>query len=283
MPYSSRVYPVLFHFGALVIPAYGVAAAVGVLLALLLAQRTARIAGVNAAQIWNLCIVSLFAALIGSRILLAAANWREIAVHPALIFSLGMVHHPLVGVAGAAAGVAAAMVYARRQRLDLWNTADALGAPMALGLSLVEIGALLAGSGYGVPSVSRWAVTYTSILAELWSGTPLGVPLHPVQAYAALAHLTIAAFLLVWLPMRRQAGDVAGLWLMTTGAAIFLTELWRDSEGRGSFLGGALDGPQLAGVAMVLAGGAMLRQRSGMQQTRELEERPADGEPVTDR
>ncbi len=283
MPYSSPVYPVLFHFGAVVIPAYGAAAALGVLLALLLAQRTARIAGVNAAQIWNLCIVALFAALIGSRVLLAAANWREIARHPALIFSLGMVHHPLVGAAGAVAAVVAALIYARRQRLDLRNTADALAAPLALGLAFVEIGALLAGSGYGMPSTSHWAVTYTSVQAELWSGTPLGIPLHPVQAYAALAHLTIAALLLVWLPLRRQAGDVAGLWRMATGAAIFLTELWRDPEGRGSFLGGALDGPQLAGVAMVLAGGAILRERHCMQQTKELVEQTAGGEPVSDR
>ena len=35
---------------------------------------------------------------------------------------------------------------------------------------------------------------------RVWSGTPLGVPLHPVQAYAALAFLTLAVFLLVWQP-----------------------------------------------------------------------------------
>jgi prolipoprotein diacylglyceryltransferase len=35
------VYPVLFHFDSILIPAYGVSAAVGVLLALFLAERTA--------------------------------------------------------------------------------------------------------------------------------------------------------------------------------------------------------------------------------------------------
>ena len=49
-------------------------AALGVLLALFLAQRTARVAGVNPGQVWNLCVVSLFAALVAQRLLLVAIN-----------------------------------------------------------------------------------------------------------------------------------------------------------------------------------------------------------------
>ena len=41
---------------------------------------------------------------------------------------------------------------------------------------------------------ARWAVTYTSPLAARLSGTPLGIPLHPVQAYAGLAFLTLPCF-----------------------------------------------------------------------------------------
>ncbi len=255
------MYPVLFHFGAVVIPAYGALAALGVLAALLLAQRTARTSAVNPAQVWNLSILALFAALIGSRLLLVFANWRDLSRHPSWLFGLGMVHHPLVGAAAAISGVLAGLAYARWQRLPVARTADALAAPLALGLAFEEVGALLAGSGFGTSTTARWAVTYSSILAARWSGTPLGIPLHPVQAYAALAHLTIAVCLLLWLPLRRQAGDVAGLWMMMTGVAVFVTELWRDTEGRGSFIGGALDGPQLAAIALVLAGGVLLRER----------------------
>ena len=56
-------------------------------------------------------------------------------------------------------------------------------------------------------------------------------------------------------------GDVAGLWLMGTGVAIYITELWRDPEGRGSVLQGAIDGPQIAAVVLVLAGALVLRER----------------------
>jgi phosphatidylglycerol:prolipoprotein diacylglycerol transferase len=255
------VHPVLFHIGAVLIPSYGAVSALGVLLALFLAQRTARIAKVNAPQIWNLCVVGLFAALAGERLLLVAVNWSDLRLHPGWMLGLAMIHHPLLAAAGAFAGVGSAAAYARWKRLPLASTADALAAPLALGLAFEQLGALFAGSGYGTDAGVRWAVTYTNVLAARWSGTPLGVPLHPVQAYAAIAFLTISISLLLWLPERRRQGDVAGLWLLGAGVAVFITELWRDTEGRGTFLNGALDGPQLVAILFVLAGAVVLMER----------------------
>ncbi len=263
MPYADSVDPVLFHLGSILIPAYGASAAVGVLLALFLAQRTARIAGLNTGQVWNLCVVALFAALLGQRLLLVALNWSDLRLHPAWLLTLAMIHHPLLAAAGALAGAAAAMLYARWRRLPLADTADALAAPVALGLAFEQLGALLAGSGYGTGTQMRWAVTYTNPLAARWSGTPLGIPLHPVQGYAALAFLSLSILLLVWLPERRRQGDVFGVWLLGTGVVVFLTELWRDPEGRGMLPGGALDGPQVVAILMVLAGGLVLMERAG--------------------
>jgi phosphatidylglycerol:prolipoprotein diacylglycerol transferase len=107
----------------------------------------------------------------------------------------------------------------------------------------------------------RWAVTYTDPLAGRWSGAPLGIALHPVQGYAALGFLKLSILLLIWLPRRRQSGDVAGLLLLGAGVVVFVTEFWRDSEGRGAVLGGALDGPQLVAAALVVVGGLVLLER----------------------
>jgi phosphatidylglycerol:prolipoprotein diacylglycerol transferase len=263
----TLVYPVLFHIGAVLIPAYGAVTALGVLLALFLAQRTAGIGGLDAGRVWNLCVVALFAALVGSRLLLVVLNRTELRLHPSWMLGLAMIHHPLLAAFGALAAGVAAAIYGRWQGLPLAATADALAAPAALGLAFEQWGALLAGSGYGIETgtgvAAHWAVTYSNRLAALWSGAPLGVPLHPVQAYAALAFLTLSVFLLVWLPNRRQPGDVAGLLLLGAGGAIFLTEFWRDTEGRGAALRGALDGPQLAAVALVVAGGLAMMERKG--------------------
>jgi phosphatidylglycerol:prolipoprotein diacylglycerol transferase len=257
----TQVYPVLFHIGAILIPAYGAVAALGVLLALFLAQRTARQAGVDPSQVWNLCILSLFAALAGQRLLLLILNWSDLRRHPLWMLAVAMVHHPLLTAVGAAAAVVAALLCARWQRMPLASTADALAAPLALGLAFEQLGALLAGSGYGTETAVRWAVVYNNPLASHWSGTPLGIALHPVQLYAALAYLALALLLLVWLPRRRRPGDVAGLWLLGTGAAVYLTELARDTEGRGAMLNGSLDGPQVAAILLVLGGAVALWER----------------------
>jgi len=88
------VHPVLFHIGPIVIPAFGVMSALGVVLGLFLAQRTARIAGVNTGKVWNLCIVGLFSAVITQRLLLLLLNWSDIRLHPQWMLALSMIHHP---------------------------------------------------------------------------------------------------------------------------------------------------------------------------------------------
>ena len=113
------MHPVLFHIGAVLIPSYGAAAALGVLLALALTQRTARIVHVDPAKVWNLCILSLFAALAAARLLLVAANWSALRSHPAWLLGLAMVHHPLLAGVGALAGAGCAAWYARWSRASL--------------------------------------------------------------------------------------------------------------------------------------------------------------------
>jgi phosphatidylglycerol:prolipoprotein diacylglycerol transferase len=255
------VHPVLFKIGVLFVPSYGALAAIGVLLALSLAQRTARTVGVAPHHVWNVSVIALFAALVGSRLLLVAINWRDLRRHPLWAFGLSTLHGPLLTGIVALLGALAAFWYMRWQRMPRAATLDVLSAPLVLALACEQFGALLAGSDYGTDASTSWAVTYTHPLAAKWSGAPLGIPLHPVQAYAALGYITLAVLLLVLLPARRQPGDAAGLALMGVGVVLFITEIWRDPEGRGLMLHGALDGPQLAAIILVLLGAFLLRQR----------------------
>lgn len=254
-------------------------AALGMLLALMTAQSAARIAGVLPGRMWNLCILALCAALAAQRLLLVAMNWGALRQHPQWMLGLAMIHHPLLAGTGALAGCGCALWYARSRRMPFASTADALASPLALGFAFEQIGALLAGSGYGVDAGPHlpWAVTYTSPWAARWSGTPLGIPLHPVQVYAALAFLFLAVLLFALLAKRPRPGDVAGLWLFGTGMAIYMTELWRDPEGRGAVLHGALDGPQVAAALMVIAGALVMRERAKDAHTPFQQEKTAAG------
>ena len=264
----------------MLIPSYGALAAAGVLAALLLAQRTARRAGVSPAEVWNVCVIALFSALVGSRLVLVGVNWRDLVAHPLWMFGLATIHNPWIAGAGALIGALAALAYMRWQHVAMVPALDALAAPVAIGLAFEQAGALLAGAGYGTAASVPWAVTYTSPLAQRWSGTPLGVALHPVQAYAGLAYLTLAVVLLMAMPMRRRAGDIAGLGLMGIGVAVYATEFWRDPEGRGQLLHGALDGPQVAAVVVVLIGASLLGERKSQTQVSESSPPPHEHGPV---
>ncbi|WP_109488245.1 prolipoprotein diacylglyceryl transferase family protein [Occallatibacter savannae] len=255
------MHPVLFHLGALVIPSYGAVAALGLLLALMLALRIAKKTGVDPNRIWNLCILMLFTALIGSRLLLVAANWNILRSHPLWVLSIATVHHPLLAAIAALIAFAVAAVYAGLHRMPLRATADLLAAPLALGLSFEQIGALLAGSGYGTGTHLPWAVIYTDPLAARWSDAPLGIPVHPVQAYAAICLSLIAATLILQLPRRHQHGDLAGNFLISTGFVMYITEFWRDPVGRGALFHGFIKGPQVAAILLVLLGAAFLLDR----------------------
>jgi phosphatidylglycerol:prolipoprotein diacylglycerol transferase len=259
------VHPVLFHIGAFVIPSYGVVAAVGVLLALLLAMHNARKVHLDPNRIWNLFVLTLFAALLGSRLLLVIANWAVLRSHPLWMLSLAMVHHPLVASIGLLIALSVAVVYAGMHRLSFRSTADVLSAPAALALGFEQIGALLSGAGYGTGAQVPWAIIYSDPLAARWSDAPLGIPVHPVQAYAAICFFAIGIGLQLYLPRLRQSGDLAGLWLIMTGSVMYFTEFWRDPIGRGALFHGVLKAPQAAGIVLVLAGAGLLLERKSQQ------------------
>jgi phosphatidylglycerol:prolipoprotein diacylglycerol transferase len=258
------VHPVLFQLGSLVVPSYGAAAAIGVLLALALVQFTAKRSGLDPRHAWNMLVLLVFAALAASRLLLIVMNLSDLRHHPEWLLAIAMVHHPLLTAAGLAGGLAAVLIYARWARLPLRPVADCLAAPLSLAMACEQVGALLAGSDFGSDTTVRWAVTYTNPLAARWSGTPLETPVHPVQAYAAIGAFLVATLTFFWLQLpRRRPGDAAGVWLIATGALLFLTELFRDWEGRAGIYDGpwknpVIDVPQLVALGMVLAGALML-------------------------
>jgi phosphatidylglycerol:prolipoprotein diacylglycerol transferase len=203
-------------------------------------------------------VLGVFAALAVSRLLLIVINLSDLRRHPAWLLTVAMVHHPLLAAAGMTGAIVAVLVYIRWFHLKLSVVADCLAAPISIGLACEQFGALLAGSDYGRESTGGWAVTYTSSLAARWSGTPLGVALYPVQAYAALGALALTLLCAFWFKVARRPGDVAGVWLVGMGTLLFSTEMFRDWEGRGALLGGLIDIPQLVGLGLVLAGGAVL-------------------------
>ena len=156
-----------------------------------------------------------------------------------------MIHHPLLAAAGGTLALVVAWIYARRQPYAFayhCRRSRRAACPRRSHLSRLALCSQVPATVQD-PHVP-WAVTYSSPLAARWSGAPLGIPVHPVQAYVALAFFVISICLVFWLPNRRQHGDIAGLCLIAIGVVLFITEFWRDPIGRGAMLSGVLKGPQ---------------------------------------
>lgn len=257
------VHPLLFQAGSFILPTYGACVAVGVLLALAAARFTARRAGADSRHTWNMLILGVFASLAGSRVFLVAMNLSSLRQHPRWLLAISMIHHPLLTAVGIICGAVAILVYVRTMRLPISLAADTLAVPLSLVVAAEQVGAWMAGSDFGIVSLHSsplLAVTYSSELAARWSGTPLGVPLYPVQLYAAAGALLLALIAYGWLCIPHRPGDVAGVWLIGIGVQLFVTEGFRDWEGRGTLFHDSIDTPQMAAIALVLAGCAVLLQ-----------------------
>jgi phosphatidylglycerol---prolipoprotein diacylglyceryl transferase len=225
------VHPQLIQLGRIILPTYGFLLALGVVLGLVVCVRTARLLSLDHEKIWSIALLAIVTALVG-RILLRLLQWPQYTLW--------------AGLAGAAAG----LVYAWRLGLPVRRTADAFAPSLALGTSFASIACLEAGCDYGTPTQVPWAIIFHS--AAVTPGTPLGIPLHPTQLYAALLEFALFA-LSLWLLYRpHHDGEVLGTWLFLSGLARSLLTSWR---------GGDIMTPQFAGAAMVLGGGLLWLRR----------------------
>ena len=262
------MYPRLFQTGPLLIPTYGVAAAMALICALLLAMRAARAMGLDPDAVWNLGLVAVCSAFIGSRFLLVVSNWRDFLRFPLLMLSAAPLKSGGVLYGGLLFGVAAALFYARRKGLPLLRTLDAFAPGLALGYAIVMLGCLAAGSSYGVPTAEPWGIEFHSKFAAIWSGAPLGVSLQPTQIYEAASEFLLCA-LLLWLvrsrtraETHRQDGEIFGAWLFLGGAAHFVIEFYRADPGRGSLFGGLITLTQGVALIVIIEGGLLWLDRT---------------------
>jgi phosphatidylglycerol---prolipoprotein diacylglyceryl transferase len=248
------MYPVLWQLGPLTIYSYGVLAAAGVLLGLLYARSQAPRAGLNRAEVWNLGIYMVLAALVGAKLWLVLIEWPYFWAHPREMFSLSLVQSGGTFFGGILGGIAFAAIYTWYEKMPILPLLDTYGAAVPLGHAVGRVGCFLAGCCYGKPTSLPWGVKFTSPIAEQLVGTPIGVPLHPTQLYEAAAEIANFIFL-VWLGKRQRfAGEIAGAYLVLYGIERGLIEIVRGDPDRTLVMHGAVSLMQIVSVGFVIVG-----------------------------
>lgn len=254
----DSVYPRLFQFGHLAIPTYGVVSAIALVVALNVAMRMARRLDLPAEKIWNLGVYALLAGLISSRLLMVVTHISLFRFNPIWLLGLSPSYIPWIPWVSAAIALVIALLYVKAEALPVRGSLDAYVAALAVGFAIQNLGAFLSGANFGTPTHSPLAVTYSNNFSAIWYRTPLHMHLVPVQLYDAAACLAIFALLLLWLPRRTQPGELAGLWLLTYGMAVFFLQFYRGDV----FTSGLFTAMQRLALAAVVLSALLLFKRS---------------------
>ena len=251
------MHPYLFTFGTFRVGTYGVLYSLSYLLAVAVWYRLARREGVPPEHVLDMAFTCLVSGVLGAKLflvivtLLSGGGFAQ-ALGPELLISAGNFHGAIYG------GSAGLIWRARRLKVPFAGALDSCFPGVALGQDIGKLGCYAAGCCYGSESHLPWAVTYTRAETHLLSGTPLGVPLHPVQLYTMVANtISLVVLLAVW-RRRRFPGQVAALYFILEGVQRSIIETWRGDLDRGIWFGQAwLSTSRITGLGLVLFGGLL--------------------------
>jgi prolipoprotein diacylglyceryltransferase len=180
----------------------------GTWIGLTLAERRAHRYALNGDLLFNLALVGILAGVLGARLAYLARYPAAFAQNPWDVFS----RNPglLDPLGGLTVGLLAAAVYARRKKMLLWNTLDALTPALAVFFLALGAANLASGDAYGAPSSLPWSI-------ELW-----GAARHPAQIYAILA----AGAILVIVLSKRLPDSFAGVYFLRFAALTAASHLF---------------------------------------------------------
>ena len=257
------MHPILFTLGPITIYTYGVLVAAGFLIALLYARRQAPRAGLDPHKIWNVCIYGILVALLISKLWLVFSEWNFFVANPGLIFSVSTWQAGGTFYGGFLGGILWVVLYCHFKELPFWGVLDLLAPALALGHGIGRLGCFAAGCCYGKPTSLPWGVKFSSPVAQLLAGTPLGVSLHPTQLYEAAAEF-LNFVLLVLLSARLHSsrppatvvrhGRIMGAYFILYGIERGAIEFFRGDPGRTLMFHDAVSLMQLVSIAFILAG-----------------------------
>jgi len=222
------VHPSLFHIGHLTLPTFGALAAVGLMLALALSQRTARIRNLNPEKLWDAGLFAILAAFVLSRALLVATHFAAFQKFPILLLAV-----PSLTPFGLLFTAIATFLWLYFKRIPILPALDAWAPCATLVWTFLALGHFAELSDPGLPTTLPWGVR------------PPGesIPLHPVAIYAAIFALllTIAAY------RKLNAAQT----LIAAGTGQFLLSFLRQPDVE-TIAG--LDALQFVALGMIVAG-----------------------------
>lgn len=237
------MHPYLLRFGHLYLPTFGVLAAAGLILALFLSQRTARLVGLNPDKLWDAGLFAIVAAFVSSRVLLVLTNLHAFLTFPILLLAV-----PSLTATGLLFTAIALLLWLRFKRMPMLRVLDAWAPCATLLWAFLALGHFAEGSDPGTPTHLPWGT-------HLSGNSTLS---HPVALYASVLATVLTAAAFTRLRTRTPAGQLAGATLLLAGIAQFFLSFVRQ-PGAQTIVG--LDMLQAVALGLIISGIALLWAR----------------------
>ena len=146
--------PILFEIGPVAIRWYGFLIASAVLIGVSLSQYLAKRRGVNPELLADLVIWLILAAIPCARIYYVLFQWQEYAQRPEDIIAIWKggiaIHGAIIG------GTIATIIFARLNRVSLWQLLDLVVPSLALGQAIGRWGNFFNSEAFGRPTEVPW-------------------------------------------------------------------------------------------------------------------------------
>jgi phosphatidylglycerol---prolipoprotein diacylglyceryl transferase len=205
------LHPILFKLGPLTLYTYGLCLAIGFIAGMTATWFEAKRRGVNPDRIFDMAILAIIAAIVGSRLLYVIVFWeKEFKSNP--ISVLYIQEGGLVFIGGFIAVIATLSIYLRYNRIPYWWGADMIIPACSIGHVFGRIGCFFNGCCYGRVTTGWYGIVFPNLSQN--------VARHPSMLYEAGFELALFIFLV---KMNRQAKTEG----MTFVSYLVYYSLWR--------------------------------------------------------
>ncbi|HEY3364543.1 MAG TPA: prolipoprotein diacylglyceryl transferase [Symbiobacteriaceae bacterium] len=177
----------------------------------------------------DLALWLVLAGVAGARVWDVAFTWETYAANPWEALALW---HGGMSIQGSVlGGLLAALLFARRRQLRVWELLDILAPGVILGQAIGRIGCLLNGDAFSRP-IAEFPWLPTGLGVVYAPSTPAwhafgATPLVPAEGFEMVADFLILAVLLLWRPRREATGRLVLTYGLLYSAARFGLEFFR--------------------------------------------------------
>jgi len=251
--------PILVRIGPLTIRWYGLLIAAAVLIGVSLSQYLAKRRHINPDLVGDLVIWLVIAAIPAARLYYVLFNWSAYAQNPGQIIAIWQggiaIHGAILG------GIAAALIFARLNRISFWQLADLVAPSLILGQAIGRWGNFFNSEAFGRPTDLPW---------KLYIPPNQRPPeyadfayFHPTFLYESLWNLMVFGLLLAlfFQSLKGRLRLKAGTLFLVYWVAYSLGRFWIEGLRTDSLMLGPLRIAQvvsLVGIMLGLAGLAWL-------------------------